>query len=798
VITTARKILVVQDEAETLAKLLSSLEDAGYKVVGAKSGRDALVMIRLGYFDAIVADADLPDFDGLAILEQAKKANPDVVVVLETAQTDTGAAVECLKHGAGACFVKPVSEDELKTSLANALKQQQLSQDNRKLIEDLQKSNKLLAKTNEELRLEIANRERAEELYSILANSSPVGVYIAVKGRFRFVNPQFRKYTGFSEEELFDKETLSIVYPEDRETVRYNAIQMLKGQRSTPYEFRAIVQGGEVRWAMETVTSVTYLGKRATLGNFMDITERKRAEEALKESEKRFRELADLLPQAVWETDAAGNFTFFNRRGFLSFGYSPGEIIGSFNALDVFLPEDRGRVRKDLQMVLAGEQLAGKEYTVVRKDGSTFPVIVYAAPIFQRGQRVGLRGIALDITERKRAEETLRQSEEKLKVYLESGPDGVYLIDLKGRFLYGNKKAEEIIGLEREQLIGKSFLALDLLSAKHLIKAGKLLALNMMGKSTGPDEFELRRRDGRSVWVEISTTPIKQDGEVVVIGFVRDITERKRMQRELEERSEQLLAQQQQLLDKTEEVARANQLKSQFLASMSHELRTPLNAVIGFSELMLDEVPGKINEDQRQCLTDILQSSRHLLSLINEVLDLSKIESGRLEFRQEELALTEVLEALTRTMMPILTPRQQSLDISLEEGLPPIRSDKGRLGQVLLNLLDNASKFTPDGGKLRVEAVRDGDWCQISVIDNGIGIQKEDRERIFEPFSRLDNPLGRQRGGTGLGLTLVKQIVEKYGGKIWVDNEHGPGSRFTFTLPFVAGAKSNPEKKNDE
>jgi PAS domain S-box-containing protein len=382
-------------------------------------------------------------------------------------------------------------------------------------------------------------------------------------------------------------------------------------------------------------------------------------------------------------------------------------------------------------------------------------------------------------------------------VYLESGPDGVYLIDLKGRFLYGSKKAEEIIGLEKEQLIGKSFLALNLLSAQHLTKAGKLLALNMMGKSTGPDEFELRRRDGRSVWVEISTTPIKQEGEVVVIGFVRDITERKRMQRELEERSEQLLAQQQQLLDKTEEVARANQLKSQFLANMSHELRTPLNAVVGFSELMLDEVPGKINEDQRQCLTDILQSSRHLLSLINEVLDLSKIESGRLEFRQEEVALTEVLESLTRTMMPILTPRQQSLDISLEEGLPPIRSDMGRLGQVLLNLVDNASKFTPDGGKLRVEAVRDGDWCQISVIDNGIGIQKEDQERIFEPFSRLDNPLGRQRGGTGLGLTLVKQIVEKYGGKIWVDSEPGPGSRFTFTLPFVAGAKikSREEKR---
>lgn len=671
-ITTARQILVVENGAETLARLSGSLADAGYKVIGARSSGDALVLIRLGYYDAIVADADLPDFDGVVILEQARKANPDVVAVLQTALTNTAAAIEYLKHCTGTYLVKPVSEEALRTSLANALKQQELSQDNRKLVEDLQKSNRLISTANEELRLEITDRERAEELYSILANSSPVGVYIAERGRFRFVNSQFQKYIGFSEEELFDKETLNLVYPADREAVRYNAIQMLKGRRSTPYEFRAIVHSGEVRWAMETVTSVTYRGKRATLGNFMDITERKRAEEALRESEKRFRELADLLPQAVWETDVMGNFTFVNRHGFLSFGYSPGEIIGSFSALNVFLPEDRDRVRKDLQRVLAGEQLAGREYTVVRKDGGTFPVVVYAAPIFQRGQRVGLRGFALDITERKR------------------------------------------------------------------------------------------------------------------------------MQCELEERSELLLAQQQQLLDKTEEVARANQLKSQFLANMSHELRTPLNAIIGFSELMLDEVPGKINEDQKQCLADSLQSSRHLLSLVNEVLDLSKIESGRLEFRQEEVALTEALESLTRTMMPILTPRQQSLDVSLEEGLPPIRADKDRLGQVLLNLLDNASKFTPSGGQLRVEASRDGDWCRISVIDSGIGIQKADQERIFEPFTRLDNPLGRQRGGTGLGLTLVKQIVEKCGGRIWVDSEYGQGSRFIFTLPLVVGARSSPEKKSDE
>ena len=282
---------------------------------------------------------------------------------------------------------------------------------------------------------------------------------------------------------------------------------------------------------------------------------------------------------------------------------------------------------------------------------------------------------------------------------------------------------------------------------------------------------------------EVSNLADTINGMIEALEQSRNVLQEKCEQ--LDARNEELKVQHQELIEKTEEAERATQAKSEFLAHVSHELRTPLNVIIGFSELMIDESTGEVNDKQRQCLSDVLDSSHHLLNLINGVLDLSKIESGKLELKPEDIDLDKVIEPLTRTMMPILTPRQQSLDVEIEDGLPPVYADNAKIKQVLFNLLGNAAWFTPDGGKLKIEASRKGDWCQVSVIDSGTGIKKEDQERIFEPFCQLDNPPTREKGGTGLGLTLVKQIIEKHGGQIWVESEYGKGSRFIFTLPLA-------------
>jgi signal transduction histidine kinase len=247
------------------------------------------------------------------------------------------------------------------------------------------------------------------------------------------------------------------------------------------------------------------------------------------------------------------------------------------------------------------------------------------------------------------------------------------------------------------------------------------------------------------------------------------------------------------LFETNRQLRTATEAKSIFLAHMSHELRTPLNAIIGFSDLLIGGIAGKINNKQRQCLEDILSSGKHLLSLINEILDLSKVEAGKIDIRPESLRLADVVDDAVTTVKPMVNESRHELAISIAEDLPPVYGDRNRLKQILLNLLSNAIKFTPDGGKLSLETSREGDFCKVSMVDNGIGIRKEDQICIFEPFTQLDTQPGERKQGTGLGLALTKQLVELLGGKIGVESEYGKGSQFSFTIPLAEKEAASKE-----
>jgi signal transduction histidine kinase len=239
----------------------------------------------------------------------------------------------------------------------------------------------------------------------------------------------------------------------------------------------------------------------------------------------------------------------------------------------------------------------------------------------------------------------------------------------------------------------------------------------------------------------------------------------------------------------TRELAAASDHKSEFLANMSHELRTPLNAVIGFSDVLEQRMVGELSEKQAEYVRDISSSGKHLLDLVNEILDLSKVEAGRMELQLSQFVLADTIQGAIAFVRERAARHGIEIAPDVPLDLGTVTADERKIRQVLLNLLSNAVKFTPDGGWIGVIAQRDGGEIRISVRDTGIGIALEDQSKVFDEFQQVGGPSDRAREGTGLGLTLAKRFVELHGGRIWVESEIGKGTTFTCALPAMASAK---------
>jgi signal transduction histidine kinase len=237
------------------------------------------------------------------------------------------------------------------------------------------------------------------------------------------------------------------------------------------------------------------------------------------------------------------------------------------------------------------------------------------------------------------------------------------------------------------------------------------------------------------------------------------------------------------LQDRTSQLQVANRHKDEFLANMSHELRTPLNAIIGFSEVMIEKMFGDINEKQEEYLNDILSSGRHLLSLINDILDLSKIEAGKMDLDLADFNFAAAIDNALTLVHERAARRGLVLTQEVDERIGDVRGDERKIKQVLLNLLSNAIKFTPEGGRVQVRAVAKGDVVEVSVTDTGVGIAPEDQETVFEEFRQVGTDVAKKHEGTGLGLALTRRFVELHGGNIWLESEVGVGSTFTFAIP---------------
>ncbi len=547
-----------------------------------------------------------------------------------------------------------------------------------------------------------------------------------------------------------------------------------------------------------------------------DITDRKQAEEALRQSEERWALAIEANNDGIWDHSLTKDTHFLSPRCLEILGYTYEEVNPFDKWLNYVHPEDRPILQTTFAAYLNREIPTYEcEYRMRCKDGNYKWLLARGKAIWsETGRPIRVVGSLTDTTIRRQAELALHQlneeleqrvqqrtqelarSEQDLRTIFNNVYDAVLIHALDGTILDANDRALELRGATREQLIGAS--VADLSAPDAPIASIPDYLQRAEAGETLRFEWKEQRFDDQSCFdVEVSLRKVTLGNRPVFVAGMRDISERKKYEAQLQRTNEELI--------------HATRMKDDFLATMSHELRTPLNAILGMTESLQEGIFGEINARQLKALQTVELSSSHLLELINDILDFTKIDSSQMELVCAPTDVASLCQATLALIKPQALKKQIQLDLKLPPNLPALDVDERRIRQVLLNLLNNAVKFTPEGGHVTLkvspyqqpvdpEAVHAPrqNFLRIAITDTGIGIAPEHLHRLFQPFMQIDSALNRKYGGTGLGLVLVKRIVELHGGQVGLTSEVGVGSCFTVDLPCTAPVPSLPLETQPE
>ncbi|SFM26269.1 PAS domain-containing protein [Methanolobus profundi] len=580
------------------------------------------------------------------------------------------------------------------------------------------------------------------------------GFYLACNTRFeQLYGAKEAEIIGRSDHDFVEKETADLFRGTDRKAIDAGT--------HIVFEEEVTYADGHKEY-LETIKSPVYdaNGKLiGVLGVGRDITQRKRSEEQLKKASFSLEKSSDAV---IW-INKSGKIDYVNKAACDLIGYSEDEFLSMmiFETNPTITPEDWEKHWTNIE----NEKVIDTETFVPTRSGKMCPVEITISYMNYEGKEYDC-AIIRDLTERKKYERTLEQEVKGRRNLMDRSKDGIVSLDMDGKVFEANPAYARMLGYTMEEIK-------DLYVWDWDVNYTKDQLLNMIRNNDETGLFletKQRCKDGRVLDVDLNSNSVEFADQRLVFCVCRDVTDRKKEINELLEAK---------LIAET-----ASKIKDEFLATMSHELRTPLNSILGFSDILQSCSFGEINDMQAEYLSYISKSGEHLLNVINNILDLSKIEAGKMKLNYEMFFISEVFDEIIMTLEPLAVKKNIELTISSEMPTGNIEADRTKFKEIFYNLVSNAIKFTPEKGKVDIDLTKVNDMLYIKVKDTGIGIATEDMDKLFHPFRQLNPYMNHEYEGTGLGLAITKKYIEMHGGNISVKSKVGEGSVFIFSIPL--------------